>query len=426
MSSPGQRSGGSDVAVVGGGLAGLTAATTAARAGADVVLFEARDELGGRARTDCVDGFSFNQGGHALYRAGAAMAVLRELGIKPRGRIPVQRGGRWVQRGEVIPLTRLKAVGGVRALRAVKLMTSRRAAHDAAGSSLAEWFDHHVDEEVRPLAEMLVRTTGYGVDFAHQDAEASLDQLRKGAHGVLYVDGGWATLVAGLRAEAERSGVIMRHERVTGIDAGDTRIEISTAGASHGAGSVVVAAGGARHVDRLVGGASPRIEAWASTARPILASALDLALDPESPVRMSAYGLGDPTYLVDHAVTAKLAPPGSALIHCLWYEPDLAPDVDHRVHLEASLDLLRPGWRAEVVDARFSRRLVVAHDRPQPGRDEANRPTVRVPDLPGVFVAGDWITGAGMLADAAMASGRAAGIAAAETATSRPTRSVVS
>ena len=45
-----------DVVVVGGGLAGLAAAAIAARAGARVVVVEARTAAGGRARSDQVAG----------------------------------------------------------------------------------------------------------------------------------------------------------------------------------------------------------------------------------------------------------------------------------------------------------------------------------------------------------------------------------
>ena len=41
----------SEITVIGGGLAGLTAAITSAECGAEVRLFEAHQELGGRARS---------------------------------------------------------------------------------------------------------------------------------------------------------------------------------------------------------------------------------------------------------------------------------------------------------------------------------------------------------------------------------------
>jgi predicted NAD/FAD-dependent oxidoreductase len=51
-----------DVAVVGAGLAGLTCARRLAGAGVDVVVLEASDGVGGRARTDRVDGFRVDRG----------------------------------------------------------------------------------------------------------------------------------------------------------------------------------------------------------------------------------------------------------------------------------------------------------------------------------------------------------------------------
>ena len=81
------------VAVVGGGLAGMAAAATAAGTGADVTLFEARAHEGGRARTTAVEGgFLFNQGPHALYAGCLGIDVLRGFGIEPRGKRPPLRG----------------------------------------------------------------------------------------------------------------------------------------------------------------------------------------------------------------------------------------------------------------------------------------------------------------------------------------------
>src|SRR5215831_16705872 len=65
--------------VVGGGAAGLAAATYLARAGRRVTVLEKTDALGGRAITDTVEGFALNRGVHALYTGGPASSVLREL-----------------------------------------------------------------------------------------------------------------------------------------------------------------------------------------------------------------------------------------------------------------------------------------------------------------------------------------------------------
>lgn len=67
-----------DIAVIGGGLAGLAAATFLARAGRTVTLFEKAREVGGRAVTHTQGDFRFNLGPHALYRAGRGVQVLRE------------------------------------------------------------------------------------------------------------------------------------------------------------------------------------------------------------------------------------------------------------------------------------------------------------------------------------------------------------
>jgi hypothetical protein len=96
--------------------------------------------------------------------------------------------------------------------------------------------------------------------------------------------------------------------------------------------------------------------------------------------------------------------------HLLWYGD---PNDDPRSRLESLLDRAQTGWRDEVVDSRYGRRLVVAHGRPLPGSGFAGRPPSAVPDLPGLYVAGDWVGPDGFLTDAVMASGRAAGLVAA-------------
>jgi phytoene dehydrogenase-like protein len=67
------------VAVVGAGLAGLVAARHLADAGADVTVFERRDDVGGRVRTRREDGFTIDRGFQVLFTGYPA--VRRELDL---------------------------------------------------------------------------------------------------------------------------------------------------------------------------------------------------------------------------------------------------------------------------------------------------------------------------------------------------------
>src|SRR5262245_36566059 len=81
------------VVVVGGGIAGLTAAALLGRAGVPTVVLEKSSAPGGRAATRSRDGFLFNVGPHALYRAGVLKQTLDVLGVKVSGGVPTGNGG---------------------------------------------------------------------------------------------------------------------------------------------------------------------------------------------------------------------------------------------------------------------------------------------------------------------------------------------
>ncbi len=104
----------SGVVVVGGGLAGLSAAARLHRAGIGTTVLEAGDDVGGRVRTDVVDGFRLDRGFQVLlpaYPAVRRLIDVKALRPKPftRGTIAVtETGRRWLAG----PWHGLPAVGG--------------------------------------------------------------------------------------------------------------------------------------------------------------------------------------------------------------------------------------------------------------------------------------------------------------------------
>src|SRR5438552_5575422 len=74
--------------VVGGGIAGLTAAVALAQKGCAVAVYDQSKHFGGRAATQHQDGFSLNLGPHALYRNGPFYKALRGWQIPFSGNVP--------------------------------------------------------------------------------------------------------------------------------------------------------------------------------------------------------------------------------------------------------------------------------------------------------------------------------------------------
>ena len=74
-----------DVVVIGAGLAGLAAARLLAIAGRQVTVIEASDDIGGRVRTDEVNGLLLDRGFqlyNPAYDEGARILDLKTLDIK--------------------------------------------------------------------------------------------------------------------------------------------------------------------------------------------------------------------------------------------------------------------------------------------------------------------------------------------------------
>ena len=72
-----------DVAIVGGGLSGLSAARRVRAGGRSVTVLEARERVGGKMRTDTVDGHHADLGAHWIGPTQDRIAALAgELGVR--------------------------------------------------------------------------------------------------------------------------------------------------------------------------------------------------------------------------------------------------------------------------------------------------------------------------------------------------------
>jgi phytoene dehydrogenase-like protein len=419
------------VVVVGGGLAGLTAASVAARAGARVTLLERLSEPGGRARTRVERGFHFNMGPHALYTAGPGAEVLRELGVAPSGGRPAtsgalaRRGGRLhalpggfaslVSTGLLRPAEKVEIA---RFLAGLARLDPRPYDAVSLADTVAAQLRHQASRE---LLCALVRLTSYANDPERMSGGAALLQLQLAQGGVRYLHGGWQSLVDALREVALRAGVEIRAgARARSVEQ-DGRVRgVALADGAIPAAAVVLALGPAEASELVSGGQHPELAAHAKGTAPVRAASLDvgLAMLPE-PRRLFALGIDEPTYASVHSAWADLAPAGSALVQVARY---LAPDepaerAGLEAELEGVLDALQPGWRAHVVTRKLLRELVVVHELPRAATGGlAGRPLSRVQSVAGLFLAGDWVGPVGMLADGALASGREAGLHAARAA----------
>lgn len=409
------------VAVVGGGLAGLTAAVELAHGGRDVTLYDQASNLGGRAMTRQVAAFRFNMGPRALYAHGAAQRILAELGVRFSGHRPALKGGKAWFGGAVesLPVDPMSIVRCSwlpwKSKFQVMALFARLPKLDLTpwhGRSMAEWLQTTLTQpRARDWMVALLRLTTYSAYPEGLDAATTVRQLQLGVvGGVLYLDDGWQTLVQGLSDSARHAGVrTVAGQRVQAVQRqGDAWALRLADGAVAEAGAVVLAVAPSV-VDKLLGDALPAATAeLLARLRPVDAACLDVALrNLPRPEATFALGIDRPLYYSVHSKAARLAPEGGALVHVLRYLNDDSAATRGALEkeLESVLDELQPGWREVLVDRQLMPRMRVCHALHDAG---VERPGERLEGLPGIYLAGDWVGDEGLLADAAVCSGQKA------------------
>jgi phytoene dehydrogenase-like protein len=410
-----------DVAIIGGGLAGLSTATYLARAGMDVMLFEKSHRLGGRAATQEYAGYAFNRGVHALYYGSAGTRVLQELGVtygykNPRG-VQLYEHGRFsiapVSASTILRTHFFTASEKVEFVALfAKIMRVKSAS--VGGQSTREWLEREVrSQRLRQMLTAFARTLTYCANLDLMSAEVFLQ--RQALSDIRYIDGGWQSLVTSLQTRATEAGVhilnntgvselIQHGEQIEGVRLADGR--------SVTARAVVLATTAAEAFKLLEGESYVPLRQSSADIQPVRVACLDIALSHlPMPQHAIVFDLEQPRFLTTQSLFARVAPEGGALIHAV---KQLDPTQHNDPHqderdLEEWLDLTQAGWRAVLVKRIFLPHIEAVSLLPTTHSGGlAGRPDVQVPGVSNLYLAGDWVGNAGYLADASLASARQA------------------
>lgn len=362
------------ITVIGGGLAGLTAAIVCAEAGARVRLLEAHDALGGRARSS-TGPYKANLGPHVIYKDGAFWEWLEDRNLLPRYAGPPLSGVRFRWQGTARRLPPLSTVPSILRLR------GREAPVDV---DFRSWVTAHSDERT---AEMLSAAAGV-YTFHHDPGELSAAFVWKHSVRVLlsppptarYLIGGWNALVGSLEGRIRQLGVeVETGHQVDVLPQTQTILatELDRASRLLGDDSLSWPSGNTVCIDL---GVSHR------RGDPFVVSDLDEAGWVE---RFSA---ADPS----------LAPAGEELVQAqMPVRPKESTD-QAALRLDRLLDASLPDWRERETWRR--RQTMTARTGPldYPGQGWRDRPAIERGD--GVFLASDMVAAPGLLSEVSWAS----------------------
>ena len=268
------------------------------------------------------------------------------------------------------------------------------------GTSTRAWIE---DQGLRPDAVAVVlallRLGTYCADPDALGADAAVAQIQlASAAGVLYLDDGWSQLTDALAAGID----VRATTAVRSLEPAAGRFELLGDDIRVIARRVVIAVGPPAAARRLL----PDPPDWGDLGPPVTAACLDLGVR-RAPAPGYVLGIDTPLYATTQGPPARQAPTGDAVVAVLRYGTCSAAE-DRRA-LDAHRRLAGV-TDDDIVAQRFLASMTVASTAPRPDRGGLRgRPGTDATGTPGIHLAGDWVGPEGLLADAALASGAAAG-----------------
>uniref|UniRef100_UPI00036A0A07 FAD-dependent oxidoreductase n=1 Tax=Alkalibacillus haloalkaliphilus TaxID=94136 RepID=UPI00036A0A07 len=398
--------------------AGYVAANFLAESNISVVLIEKGKEMGGRARTNHIQGQYFNLGPHALYKKGKAKLILEELGITLEGKTP-KLNGSFVDGNHEFdaPFTPLKLIttkyfNWKERLEFIKILMEikKTDTNKVKDLTFKQWLEQRINSNnVRSIIVMLGRLATYCHAPERVSAKVIINHLKLVMGGVTYLDGGWQSMIDQLHNKAIALGVSEKKQRnVIKITPNDNDLfQLKLSNDQVILSNEVICTTSPHELNRML---NKRYTEVSEHFDPVCGATLDIALSQlPNTNKLLALGLHEPLYYSVHSTFAKLSDhEDGVVLHVFkYFHPDEKIESKQvKLELEQFLDRIQPGWRKYEIASRCLPQIVVNQRVPQIG-DEKKLSYIET-DIDRLYIAGDWTSSDLILSEAAVSSGKKA------------------
>ncbi|OUM85514.1 MAG: phytoene dehydrogenase [Bacillus thermozeamaize] len=411
------------ILVIGGGLAGLSAAARLAHHGYLVTLIEKAPKLGGRAITIPIKGFYFNFGAHAIY--GRDHSVLKkyehELGLKVDWKDFSAKKAHYDLGSFTTPmpatlegLFKTQILDRENKLRfayeVIKTLTAIERGEE--GVPIGEYLQQKETDEVRDLLLTLASSNFFTNEPEKIPSTLFFryyKRLFSTRKPVAYIGGGWQSIVDGLEAILKRhGGEVIHKEHIKAVAFEGRKLTAALGKESRYEADRFIFCVPPKELSVIFRDTpwSPLIEEYNRyVPNQVVVYDVGLRQRIKSPYTY-IYHKAERVFVTDISYyDPTCIPEGGQLMQAIAYldQDEIAQNVaDEKIAIiEQVYDKHFPGWRDQLVAKRVSKRATVQEIK---CIDDQRLMPVKFHSIQNAYFAGDWCEGEGQLSELSFSS----------------------